>query len=312
MKDFILFPPEYGRVRLEDRDIPVKDCYHLFTKGLEEDTFFRTEEMFRKAFNCFAVAAAKNPEVQILGFSFMSNHFHATVHALLSEALKFLHDIIHLIGMVLRNEDGQGLLSHIEPGYEVIDNLEYLLTCLAYGDRNPLKAGLRCMPADYRWGSASLMFRDPANLVPHNAMRVEEISKRDQRRLFCTRTTLNQDWLYLPDYTIWPGNYVNFRTAEDLFNNNPLRYLFFLCRNSNAQVNGRMNTGGHVMLSHIELSRKASALSIEMFGSKRITDLDLSQRLALAKNIRSRWGASYKQIGSIVHIKGADLESFLK
>ena len=41
MKDFILFPPEYGRVRLEDRDIPVKDCYHLSTKG--KDTLWLTE-----------------------------------------------------------------------------------------------------------------------------------------------------------------------------------------------------------------------------------------------------------------------------
>ena len=313
MIDFIHYPPQpQNGFQYKDCEITVSDCYHFFSKGLETDTFFRNDKMKRRACNCFAIACLKNPKVVVLGFNVMSNHFHTTLHATLNECQRLISTYVRLLVSSFSQTGDGNLLESIIIKYEVIDTLEYLLTCLAYGDINPLKAGVRHISTDYRWGSSQLMFRAPGILPPENAIKVETIPKRNRKSLFNTHCEIPDDWLFLPDGLLWPGNFTDFKMTEELFSNSPFRYYYFLSKKRDNRIISAIGNARSISITDTELRRRAGQLCQELFQKEFISELSLAQRLQLARHLNRQFGASFKQLGRIVHIKGPDLEELLK
>ena len=299
MIDFVQYPADYGRIPINDSEIPVHNCFHLFTQGLGEDSFYKSDELFRKVFNCTGILLIHR-DVRILGFNQMGNHSHITAVGEAAACEEFISTYsIRTAQHAAYTEEG-GLLCKIRPGLEPIRNLEYLLTCLTYGDRNPLSAGMRHLPTDYLWGSANLMFRKEGVLPTPAALPVNSLTVREQRKRFNTNQKLPQDWLFLPGDLLWPGNYIEYQTAQELFGNSPARYCYYLSRNRKSQV--QMGMGKRVSLTDREARDKIYQMIEETFQRQSVNELNVAQRIQLAKSAKSIWGILPKQSARLLHL----------
>lgn len=301
MTDFVHYPTDYGRTPVNDSEIPVSNCFHLFTQGLGEDSFYKSDELFRKVFNSTGILLIHR-DIRILGFNQMGNHSHFTAVGETVACEEFISTYSIRTAQHAAYTPEGGLLSKIRPEMEPIRDLEYLLTCLTYGDRNPLSAGMRHLPADYLWGSASLMFRKEGTIPPPEALPVSTLTIREQRKRFNTNEKLPQNWLFLPGDLLWPGNYIEYLTAQKLFGNSPARYFYYLSRNKKSKVQMGMGYGKRVSLTDQEARDKISLMASEMYQAQSIKDLDVSQRIQLATNAKSKWGIQSKQAARLLHL----------
>ncbi|MCR4859753.1 MAG: hypothetical protein K5910_03720 [Bacteroidales bacterium] len=310
MTDFVHYPADYGRSPVSDAEIPVHNCFHLFTQGLKEDSFYKSDELFKKVFNSTGILLIHRP-VRILGFSQMSNHSHFTAVGERSACEEFISLYAIRTAQHSAYTEGGGLLSRIRPGIEPIRNLEYLLTCLSYGDRNPISAGMRHLPADYLWGSANLMFRKEGTLPPAEAVPVSTLTVREQRKRFNTNQKLPQNWLFLPGDLLWPGNFIDYRSAQEIFGNSPAKYFYYLSRNRQSLVRIGMGYGKKLSLTDREAREKISMMAEEQYRVSSVHDLSVTQRTWLAAKAKSRWGISPKQSARLLHLPQETLKNII-
>ena len=308
MIDFVQYPADYGRFPVNDSEIPVRNCFHLFTQGLGEDSFYKSDELFRKVFNSTGILLIHR-QVRILGFNQMGNHSHFTAVGEQAACEEFISTYsIRTAQHSAYTKEG-GLLCKIHPGLEPIRDLEYLLTCLTYGDRNPLSSGMRHLPADYLWGSANLMFRKEGTIPPPDALPVRSLTVREQRKRFNTNEKIPQDWLFLPGDLLWPGNYIDYHAAQALFGNSPARYFYYLSRNQKSRV--QLGMGKHISLTDREARDKIGQISDELFSTKTARELNVAQRVQLATKAKSLWGISSKQSARLLHLPYNELRSII-
>ena len=307
MLDFIHYPDDDGRPFIPDAEILVDNCYHVFSSGTKDDTWFKDKNTPKDIVNALAVSYARCSDARILAYCVMSNHIHLTLHGDLPACTTLMKTFIEQMKRILPER----LISGVETTCSEIKDLEYLLTCIAYGDRNPLKGGMTVLPCYYEWSSSNLLFRPDGPSAAPSYRTVGSFMKRDQRKLFHTHDTLPQEWLVGPDLRIWDGNFVDYKTTQKLFGNSPARYLYYLARNSGEMIMRRAGLAQSLFMNDIELKQKILDAIRAAFKKDKITDLSLPERLRLAKDIRRKWAVSFKQLGRILHIKGEDLEELL-
>ena len=98
------------------------------------------------------------------------------------------------------------------------------------------------------------------------------------------------------------GNYIEYLTAQKLFGNSPARYFYYLSRNKKSKVQMGMGYGKRVSLTDQEARDKISLMASEMYQAQSIKDLDVSQRIQLATNAKSKWGIQSKQSARFLHL----------
>ncbi|MBR1488834.1 MAG: hypothetical protein IJ603_08155 [Bacteroidales bacterium] len=308
MIDFIDYPDDYGHRLIEDKEIPVRDCFHIFTRGMGEDSFYKSDELFRKVFNSTGIILLHH-RVRLLGFNQMGNHSHFTAQGPRHACEDFIMTFAIRVAQHAAYTKEGGLLSKIQYGIEPIEDLEYLLTCLTYGDKNPLSAGARHLPTDYPWGSAGLMFRKEGTLPPKEARPLGILGAREQKKRFNTNERLPQDWLFLPGDLLWPGNYIDYRTSQELFRNSPARYFYYLSKNQKARV--QMGMRPSITLTDQEARNKLAEISLNLYNTDNISTLDPNRRVQVAIKAKSTWNIPAKQSARLLHLPADALKDIL-
>ena len=107
---------------------------------------------------------------------------------------------------------------------------------------------------------------------------------------------------------IYPENYTEVAKVEGLFRS-VKRYLYYLSSAREAEVN--LTMGHEIRLSDTELRREASAICLERFGTASVGLLTIAQKLQVCKLLRSRFGASYKQLGRVMHMDSDTIKEML-
>ena len=107
---------------------------------------------------------------------------------------------------------------------------------------------------------------------------------------------------------IYPENYTEVAKVEGLFRS-VKRYLYYLSSAREAEVN--LTMGHEIRLSDTELRREASAICLERFGTASVGLLTIAQKLQVCKLLRIRFGASYKQLGRVIHIDSDTIKEML-
>ena len=75
------------------------------------------------------------------------------------------------------------------------------------------------------------------------------------------------------------------------------------------EINMEMH-GSFVSLPDGEVAARAKRL-VKQFGDVPVTELDVRQRISLARQIKKETGATTKQVARIVHLKLSELEAVL-
>ena len=175
---------------------------------------------------------------------------------------------------------------------------------IVYDIMNPTKAFMPFLPQGYRWSSAILYFSD-FSIVLRSYRKVESMSAREVRRLLGTKEHIPQDWLISEDGMIWQGCYTDFKYVESLMKH-PLEMISRMNENVEFKINKDMKAG-KVSMPDMELREICMAVSRGLFGTGRVHELDVDQRITLAKSLHSQTKASYKQIAKVVRVNVNDL-----
>lgn len=274
------------------------EFYHVYTEGLEKGGLFYCVHDFVYGMNlipkCLNLSGAK-----VLAFCLMDNHVHFVMEGSRDSC----------IGFIMRYK--KALCSHISrtrkekvsmnAGIKLVEDKNYLLGVIAYVLRNPVSAGYGSIPQDYKWSSAGLYFRDHHACLSHALSSISNLTVREQRKLLSCRSLFPNDWNISKEGTIDPVHYTEVATVENLFSS-VKRFMYFISLNKDLEMNISMNESDMIRLSDSELRAHAIDECVKEFRSKDLRSLEVGERLFIARFLRRRFGASFKQIGRVVFL----------
>ncbi len=128
--------------------------HHIILRGNNRQAIFASQADYQTLLNLLLENAQKF-KVAIHAYVLMPNHFHLLATPEMADGLP---QMMQAVGRryVRWFNDAQGRSGTLWEGrYKstVIDTDQYLLTCMAYLDLNPVRAGLVGQAADYVWSS---------------------------------------------------------------------------------------------------------------------------------------------------------------
>ncbi|HIR82431.1 MAG TPA: hypothetical protein IAC98_01380 [Candidatus Cryptobacteroides pullicola] len=138
--------------------------------------------------------------------------------------------------------------------------------------------------------------------------KIEGLPHRERKRCFIDGPEYPGHWTVDGNGMIYPENYIEVAKVEGLFRS-VKRYLYYLSSAREAEVN--LTMGHEIRLSDTELRREASGICLERFGTTSVGLLTIAQRLQVCKLLRSRFGASYKQLGRVMHMDSDTIREML-
>ena len=138
--------------------------------------------------------------------------------------------------------------------------------------------------------------------------KIEELPRRERKRYFIDSPEYPGHWTVDGNGMIYPENYTEVAKVEGLFSS-VKRYLYYLSSAREAEVN--LTMGHEIRLSDTELRREASGICLERFGTASVGLLTIAQKLQVCKLLRSRFGASYKQLGRVMHLDSDTIKEML-
>ena len=289
-----------------------KHFYHFATKGLEDDILFGSVQEFIAGMNRIALCLSRlGPDhpVIVVCFCLMDNHVHFILYGTEEDCVLFMERYKQATELWLRHHGGDNLPGKFwQIGHWPIPDKDRLRTTIAYIHRNPTAAGMAVSPAGYRWSSASLLFAD--NIwIQSFGRRMGSLSIYERRRILNSKTELPDDWILLPDGMIWSGNYVSTQVMERQFDS-VRDYQFVLNKRVEDEVNLEMYSQ-QISLPDRDIKSRARDLAGKLFRCRQIADLNVQQRVQLARLLKKETGASAKQTARIVRLKLTELEPVL-
>lgn len=145
-------------------------AHHVIQRGNNRQLIFQTDDDYR-----FMLAllheAAKAHQVALHAYVLMSNHFHLLLTPQTDEGVPKMMQAVGRRFVRYFNDRTRRSGTLWEGRYKstLIQSEAYLLTCMAYIDLNPVRAGMVAQPADYAWSShgAYIGLRQDRLLSPH-------------------------------------------------------------------------------------------------------------------------------------------------
>ena len=131
--------------------------YHLYTRHIEDDLLFRTEEELNQALNIIAVAVFF-AGCKVLAFAIMNNHLHFILEGPESQCRAFYSFIQKKLAFVL-GRSGRGHIAQMcTPSFVTINSLKQLRDEIVYVIRNPFVDRVNVNMHAYKWCSGYLYF----------------------------------------------------------------------------------------------------------------------------------------------------------
>ena len=134
-------------------------------------------------------------------------------------------------------------------------------------------------------------------------------SAKTKKRQLLSHNVKDTD-IPLIDGLIDPRLYVPVNLVEKIFRTHRA-YNYFLFISKDSDVDERDGIVSHLTIPIVELREIRRQLSIELFGSDNLRNLDMGQRIRLAKVLKSRFNSSTKQIAKSCGLVYDEVKSLL-
>lgn len=278
----------------------VKNCWHFSTDGNAIDIMFSDEADFKAGMNRVYVVL-RSYNVVILAFCLMDTHVHFVLYGTFDDCNRFVHDFIKRTSMYIADRHGEHhRLENVPIHHQEVDTEEYLKTVICYVVKNAPAGGIPFQGVDYPWSSGPLYFRKQGWWSsPRWLGEITATGKtiRDNRKLLKTRALDLDADLQIPmiDDIVFPGEYVAYEIVEKLFRSHKA-YLFFMCRSKESDVESRGGSISRLSIPIQEMRQHRNELCLRLYGHESVRRLDTAQRLRLARELRSRYNSSLKQV----------------
>lgn len=282
--------------------------YHICTDGAFLDWMFQDDRDFIAGVNRCGICAFLSGAIQV-SFVLMDNHVHFVLRGTMPACKEYISKFKNLTGKYISSRYGVAGHLHTLPAQIIkIDTTDRLLATLAYLDRNPIVAGWRRMPDEYPWGVSRFIFRAAEDVGPFR--RLGSLSKHEQWMLLGTHHQLPQDWLVDGNGMLNPRCFVDIQFLEKLYRT-PGRYLYFLSRKLEGEMDNYFSLGTRTFLPDKELRVIVGKLAQELFGEADLRMLSVNSRVKLAKKLRYEYASTVKQIARMLHLDAEILKGFV-
>ena len=266
----------------------MRDCWHICTRGLENEVIFKSDEDFIYGMNGVAVFALIY-DLKILAFCLMDNHVHFVVQGSRDACIKFIRYYKRRLSVLAD-------MTVADECLKKIDDEEYLKRVIAYVLRNPMSAGLDAFPVTYRWGSGVLYF----NGMYHSQEKVSvaDVGRKELRKILGTRVVLPDNYRLTRDMCVDPACYVDYRAVEELYRS-PARMMFYMSRNEDMEMELASGILDRHRYGDKELRGVVMQMCRDMFRSDSPESLCVEDRYRLADALRRKYGLSVSQLARI-------------
>ena len=107
-----------------------------------------------------------------------------------------------------------------------------------------------------------------------------------------------------------PGSFLDVSVIESYFKT-PIRYSYFLAKRLEGTIEQEIESSQKTFIPDIELREIVRKMILQDYGKNSVIDLDVSERLAVARKLRYRYASTLKQISRMVHLDRSALEGFI-
>ena len=271
--------------------------WHAYTSGKDTPLLFSLEEDFVFVMNVIAQSAALFPEVRIIAFEVMNNHFHFVVSADEKAVLTFWGFVRKRL--VRSFPLMKGLQITIKP----IGDLGALRNNIVYTNRNGYVADSSHTPFSYPWGTGRYYFLDRPR-----GKTLARIFVDDKRRMFRCRTpALPSGWEVSNGY-VAPWNYCAVKLGMAMFRD-AHNYFMMVSKNVEAYAELAVELDDGEFLTDTELFARLSALLRSDYGVFSIKDLVKPQKIDVARKLRYEFRSSNGQIRRVLGLSQYEIDS---
>lgn len=267
--------------------------FHVCTKPIETEVYFRSEEEMDMALNAIGIAVFASG-CRLLAFSVMSNHFHFIIEGRREVCVLFFQVFRMHLAKFIPDDRIRRLLRILEAQYISIDHLRQLRDEIAYVVRNPFSARNNVNMFAYKWCSGYLYFNQMLPLFQKGTSASEMTV--DRRRAFLkSRSPEVDSRLMVLDGAALPSSFVDYKRAESFFEN-AREYQHCLLKNVESQVNIAKRLGETVALDDHEMWDVVFRLCRNTFKAGSPKELTQEDRITVARTMKYDYSASNAQI----------------
>ena len=288
---------------------PVRNCWHFYTDGNAIDRLFDDREDFKDGMNRVFTVGRKY-RLFILAFTLMDTHVHFVIYGDFDECNKFMHEYVRVTSIHIANRHKERhKLRGISISHQKIDNDFYLKSVICYVIKNPPVGGLPFLACDYPWGSGGLYFRSKGLWCSAgwtavinkeysdylNATTIDKLRSTDKYKIFNSRTNDYPKGALLIDGMIFPGEYIAFEFVERLFKTHK-SFNYFMCRTKEEDIENIEGIISRLSIPIQELRQYRDEICKELFQAYSTRQLNIEQRIKVAKSLKYKYRSSIKQI----------------
>lgn len=282
--------------------------YHFCTNGLLKNLLFVSDQDYIYAMNAIAFSKLKYPSVNILAFCIMNNHVHFIFDCEENEGRNFMIYYKRRIGMYLHDlYPNERNLVGADVACKEMSDPDYIVKAIAYVLRNPLSAGIKLVPNEYRWSSACLYFGSRVfvqcrqNPTGDNLMTYK-------KQMLKTHCALPEQWHIDNDGLIFPGDYTDYKRVEKIFGS-PSQLMFYILKNYDAELEYDTGVLTKTKYSDAELCASRDSLISMMFHKNNLTQLSIEEKIRLAVSMKKKYAASWPCLSRIIGLDRSLLKS---
>ena len=294
------------------RGMDTTGYFHICTDGRKLSWMFQDDDDFIAGINRIGLCYLKTGVI-IMAYVLMDNHVHFVLYGTMLQCKQFINTYKRLTGIWILNKYGIRDYLRLLPTEIIrIESEESLLNTIAYLDRNPLMAGYKYMHGEYPWGSSRYMFKDIFALTSSKEAfkSISTLTRRKQRELLNSKVLFPGEWLINDSGMIHPLSFLNISKLEACFKS-PMRYSYFLAKKIEGIVEQELEHSQKLFIPDRELRPVVNEIVRSNFGNKNLQQLDVNERLVIAKKLRHDYASTIKQISRMIHLDPSALEGFI-
>ncbi len=290
-----------------------KGFFHVCTNGNCISWMFKDNQDFAAGVNRVGLCKLST-DTDIIDFTLMDNHVHFLLYAFKQECNVFINRYKQLLSTWIKNKYNLAHhLKDLDSKIIPVPNRNALLDLIAYIDRNPLVAGYKYLPGEYKWGSARYFFKETESVsyMSSNFRKISDFSKEEVAKILKTKSAIPSDWEMNDEGMLNPRCFVNISFVESLFQT-PGKYLYFLSKKLEGQIDLTLeNSSQRKFIPDQELRNIVNQLAADLYNCSNITTLNFNSRIALAKKLKYEYAATAKQISRMLNLDHDSLKGFV-
>lgn len=270
--------------------------FHLYTKGLETDVLFYSDQERSIALNYMAIACYETGCI-LLAFAIMTNHFHFLLLGEREQVAEFYERFLQLLKNYYSHHGRSLPASSLEPGLTPIEDVKHFRTELAYVIRNAFVVNPDVNVFADPWSSGNLYFNP---LLVREGLPASALKGRALREFTKSRIITSVDLrMHIKDGVAQPWSFVDYKKAESFYDN-ARQFVNSVLKNVEAQVETSLRYGEDPALNDDEMWPIVFGLCRDKFKADRPALLSPEDKKQLAIQLKNRYRSSNKQLARLL------------